>query len=68
MCGAIIRSPMFEKISLDEQKKLLEMMYKAGKQRSYLKLEANAFFVDVLHKVSSSHKSTYLNNQAVLLD
>ncbi|KAJ8958482.1 hypothetical protein NQ318_002275 [Aromia moschata] len=44
--GAILRSNLWHKISEEEQKKVLEMLLKAGKERSYLTLVVYIFLIN----------------------
>lgn len=50
-CGAIIRSKMIKTCSVDEQKRVLECLIHAGKQRSYLSFESVSFIIEFLNQL-----------------
>ncbi|KRT81097.1 hypothetical protein AMK59_5926, partial [Oryctes borbonicus] len=49
--GALIRSNLFEKASIDEKKYIIEQLLIAGKKRNYLYLSCTAFISELCEKV-----------------
>ncbi|CAH0548937.1 unnamed protein product [Brassicogethes aeneus] len=52
VCGAIIRSELFYRSNAEEQKKIIELLISAGKERTYLTLVSYIFILNVLEKVT----------------
>lgn len=49
--GALIRAELFEQISNDQQKELLEQMINSGNRRSFLSLAAYSFIISYIEQV-----------------
>lgn len=54
LCGSIIRSNLFQRSSQNEQKKVLEQLFTASKEKTYLKLLTYSFVVDLLETLSEN--------------
>lgn len=50
-CGAIIRSELYQKAEVEDQKKVIEILLSAGKERSYLILISYIIILDLLETV-----------------
>ncbi|XP_044261634.1 rDNA transcriptional regulator pol5 [Tribolium madens] len=51
LCGAILRSNLYENCDEKEKIKIVEMLLKAGKERSYLNLASCKFLTDLFEKI-----------------
>lgn len=51
VCGAIMRSNLYENCDSKDKIKVLETLLKAGKERSYLTLASYKFLCDLFGKV-----------------
>ncbi|EFA05514.1 myb-binding protein 1A [Tribolium castaneum] len=60
LCGAILRSNLYESCDEKEKIKVLEMLLKAGKERSYLNLASCKFLTDLFQQVEQKEFETVI--------